>query len=387
MISVSELNEQAKTLLETTFSYIEVEGEISRLTKHNSGHWYFTLKDEKASISAVIYKFNNAKLKFDIKDAMKVVVYGKISLYSPSGSYQLIATAIKPSGEGELELAFKQLKTRLEEEGLFEISRKKPLPNFPRKVGIITSLTSAALADMLRLINERWLLSEILVFDSLTQGENAPATLIKALKKAENSDLDVIILARGGGSREDLWCFNDEALAREIYAAKTPIISAIGHEIDYVISDFVADFRAPTPSAAITSLLPDKNEIIQGVDMLSLALDSTLERLIERKENALKNMQIKFSNASLEQKIQNKMQILQNLGLNLANAISNKILKFENQILIAQNKFAQQEGFFTQISSFVKVQKNGKAVMLDELKIDDEIEISSLSVTKRARIL
>ena len=212
MLSVGELNEQAKTLLETTFSYVEVEGEISRLTKHASGHWYFTLKDEKASISAVIYKFNNAKLKFDVKDGMKVVLYGKISLYTASGSYQFIATSIRPNGEGELELAFKQLKARLEAEGLFEISRKKPLPKFPRKVGIITSKTSAALQDMLRLINERWHLSEIYLFDSLTQGENAPSALIKALKSADKSGLDVIILARGGGSREDLWCFNDENL-------------------------------------------------------------------------------------------------------------------------------------------------------------------------------
>ena len=238
MLSVSELNEQAKTLLETTFSYVEVEGEISRLVKHGSGHWYFTLKDEKAAISAVIYKFNAAKLKFDVTDGTKVALYGKISLYSPSGSYQFIATLIRPSGEGELELAFKQLKARLESEGLFDISRKKPLPKFPRKIALVTSKTSAALQDMLRIAHGRWALAEIIVFDSLTQGETAPASLIRALKIADASGADAIVLARGGGSREDLWCFNDENLAREIYAARTPVISAVGHEIDYVISDF-----------------------------------------------------------------------------------------------------------------------------------------------------
>ena len=200
MLSVSELNEQAKTLLETTFSYVEVEGDISRLVKHGSGHWYFTLKDEKAAISAVIYKFNAAKLKFDVADGMKVALYGKISLYSPSGSYQFIATLIRPSGEGELELAFKQLKARLESEGLFDISRKNPLPKFPRKIALVTSKTSAALQDMLRIASQRWAPAEILVFDSLTQGETAPASLIRALKRADASGAEAIVLERGGGS-------------------------------------------------------------------------------------------------------------------------------------------------------------------------------------------
>ena len=387
MLSVGELNEQAKTLLETTFSYVEVEGEISRLTKHASGHWYFTLKDEKASISAVIYKFNNAKLKFDVKDGMKVVLYGKISLYTASGSYQFIATSIRPNGEGELELAFKQLKARLEAEGLFEISRKKPLPKFPRKVGIITSKTSAALQDMLRLINERWHLSEIYIYDSLTQGENAPNALIKALKRAEKSGLDVIILARGGGSREDLWCFNDENLAREIYAAKTPIISAIGHEIDYVISDFAADFRAPTPSAAINSLMPDINEIVQAIDRLSDSFDAIIRRIFERKESALKNMLSGLSKRTLEQKIAHKEQILINFRSNLKNAIKTKFLKFENRILTMQKSYIQQEAFFEQISSFVRIQKDGKVINLHELKTGDEVILSSINSSKKAKIL
>ncbi|QKG28579.1 exodeoxyribonuclease VII large subunit [Campylobacter sp. RM16187] len=387
MLSVSELNEQAKTLLETTFSYVEVEGEISRLTKHASGHWYFTLKDAKASISAVIYKFNNEKLKFDIKDGMKVIIYGKISLYSPSGSYQLIATSIRPSGDGELELAFKQLKERLEKEGLFEISNKKSLPKFPKKIGIITSKTSAALQDMLKIINQRWILSEIFIFDSLTQGENAPKALIKALKKADSYGLDVIVLARGGGSREDLWCFNDECLAREIYISKTPIISAIGHEIDYVITDFVADFRAPTPSAAMTSLLPDMNEFMQMIDRYLDAIDIAIKRVFEQKESSLNMLKNRLSKQILEQKIDHKYQILNNLNLKLKNALNLKILKFENQISILNKSFMQQERFFDQISSFVRVLKDGKMTNLNELKKDDEIILSSIAATKKAKIL
>ena len=387
MLSVSELNEQAKTLLETTFSYVEVEGEISRLVKHGSGHWYFTLKDEKAAISAVIYKFNAAKLKFDVADGMKVALYGKISLYSPSGSYQFIATLIRPSGEGELELAFKQLKSRLESEGLFDISRKKPLPKFPRKIALITSKTSAALQDMLRIASQRWALAEIIVFDSLTQGETAPASLIRALKGADASGADAIVLARGGGSREDLWCFNDENLAREIYAARTPVISAVGHEIDYVISDLAADFRAPTPSAAMAALLPDAGELMQSIDRLSEAEDGAFMRVWERKFNALAMMRARFSHASLTQKIARKEQILLNLRQVLDAAAQTKLLKFENALKLARAAYAQQESFFAQISNFVRVQKDGKTVNLSELKPGDRIALSSVNASKEAEIL
>ena len=387
MLSISELNEQAKTLLETTFSYVEVEGEISRLVKHGSGHWYFTLKDEKAAISAVIYKFNAAKLKFDVADGMKVALYGKISLYSPSGSYQFIATLIRPSGEGELELAFKQLKARLESEGLFDISRKKPLPKFPRKIALITSKTSAALQDMLRIASQRWALSEILVFDSLTQGETAPASLIRALKRADASGADAIVLARGGGSREDLWCFNDENLAREIYATRTPVISAVGHEIDYVISDFAADFRAPTPSATMAALLPDAGELMQSIDRAVEAMDAAFMRVWERKFNALAMMRARFSQASLTQKIARKEQILLNLMQVLDAAVQTKLLKFENALKLARAAYAQQESFFAQISNFVRVQKDGKTVNLSELKPGDRIALSSVNTVKKAEIL
>ena len=383
MLSVSELNEQAKTLLETTFSYVEVEGEISRLVRHGSGHWYFTLKDEKAAISAVIYKFNAAKLKFDVADGMKVALYGKISLYSPSGSYQFIATLIRPSGEGELELAFKQLKARLESEGLFDISRKKPLPKFPRKIALITSKTSAALQDMLRIASQRWALAEIIVFDSLTQGETAPASLIRALKRAGASGADAIVLARGGGSREDLWCFNDENLA----AARTPVISAVGHEIDYVISDFAADFRAPTPSAAMAALLPDMGELMQSIDRAVEAMDAAFVRVWERKFNALAMMRARFAQASLEQKIARKEQILLNLWQILDAAVQTKLLKFENALKLASAAYAQQESFFAQISNFVRVQKDGKTVNLSELKPGDRIALSSVNASKEAEIL
>ena len=387
MLSVSQLNEQAKSLLETTFSYVEVEGEISRLTKHNSGHWYFTLKDEIATISAVIYKSNNLKIKFDAKDGLKVILYGKVSLYSPSGGYQFIATTMHPSGEGELEIAFKQLKQRLADEGLFDEKYKKPIPKFPRKIAIITSATSAALQDMLRIINQKWLMSEILIFDSLTQGEMAPKALSLALKKADNSGADVIVMARGGGSREDLWCFNDEALAREIFIAKTPIISAIGHEIDYVISDFVADLRAPTPTAAMTTLLPDMGELMQTIDAMSFELKKLANAHFERKFNALTLLKVQFSKNSLEAKIKNQEQILANFRRNLQNKIVTNLLKFENNLKLLRQNFKSREQFLAQIKDLIRIQKDGKTISLDKLISGDEVVLSSLNTSKNAKIM
>jgi len=387
MLSVSQLNEQAKSLLETTFSYVEVEGEISRLTKHNSGHWYFTLKDEIATISAVIYKSNNLKIKFDAKDGLKVILYGKVSLYSPSGGYQFIATTMHPSGEGELEIAFKQLKQRLADEGLFDEKYKKPIPKFPRKIAIITSATSAALQDMLRIINQKWLMSEILIFDSLTQGEMAPKALSLALKKADNSGADVIVMARGGGSREDLWCFNDEALAREIFIAKTPIISAIGHEIDYVISDFVADLRAPTPTAAMTTLLPDMGELMQTIDAMSFELKKLANAHFERKFNALTLLKVQFNKNSLEAKIKNQEQILANFRQNLQNKIATNLLKFENNLKLLRQNFKSREQFLAQIKDLIRIQKDGKTISLDKLISGDEVVLSSLNTSKNAKIM
>ena len=240
---------------------------------------------------------------------------------------------------------------------------------------------------MLRIAHGRWALAEIIVFDSLTQGETAPASLIRALKRADASGADAIVLARGGGSREDLWCFNDENLAREIYAARTPVISAVGHEIDYVISDFAADFRAPTPTAAMAALLPDTGELMQSIDRLSEAADAAFTRVWERKFNALAMMRARFTQASLEQKIARKEQILLNLRQVLDAAVQTKLLKFENALKLAHAAYAQQESFFAQISNFVRVQKDGKTVNLSELKAGDRIALSSVNASKEAEIL
>ncbi|EOH0151713.1 exodeoxyribonuclease VII large subunit, partial [Campylobacter jejuni] len=310
----TELNLKAKALLETHFDDIVLSGEISKITLHGSGHWYFDLKDERSSIACAMFKGANLKVGFKPAVGNFLELCGSVSLYPESGRYQFIATSMKKAGFGDLEAQFLALKERLQKEGLFDPRFKKSLPKFPKKVGIITSKTSAALQDMLKLIHQKeYFLAKIYIFDALTQGNNAPFSLIRALKKADDMDLDVLIIARGGGSREDLFCFNDENLAREIFKAKTPIISAIGHEIDYVISDFVADFRAPTPSAAIDTLFYSKLDIEQSLDLMEEKLMQLWNYKIQNYENLLLNLSKFFKFNSLPKIIDEKIKQSHNI--------------------------------------------------------------------------
>ena len=385
-MTVSDLNESAKALLESHFNSIEVEGEISRLTKHNSGHWYFTLKDEKSAISVAIYKFANQNIKFDIKDGMKVTLIGKLSIYSPNGSYQFIANRIMPIGVGELELAFNQLKERLAAAGLFDKEHKKSLPKYPNRVGIITSASSAAFADMQRVINDRYILPKFYLFNSLVQGNNAPANLIKMVKIADNMDLDVIVIARGGGSKEDLWCFNDEALAYAIYEAKTPIISAVGHEIDYSISDFVADHRSLTPTAAMVDLLPDSNELYQRLDIIQNSLESILISKFSRYENLLNLAKTELKSKAIKQKIALATLNLDSFKSNLDNFLHKKIDLAKSKIEKFELVLKRQEHFYKITKNMVQIIKDSQIVLLSELKSGDEITINSQDTSKQAII-
>ena len=385
-MTVSDLNESAKALLESHFNSIEVEGEISRLTKHNSGHWYFTLKDEKSAISVAIYKFANQNIKFDIKDGMKVTLIGKLSIYSPNGSYQFIANRIMPIGVGELELAFNQLKERLAAAGLFDKEHKKSLPKYPNRVGIITSASSAAFADMCRVINDRYILPKFYLFNSLVQGNNAPANLIKMVKIADNMDLDVIVIARGGGSKEDLWCFNDEALAYAIYEAKTPIISAVGHEIDYSISDFVADHRSLTPTAAMVDLLPDSNELYQRLDIIQNSLESILMSKFSRYENLLNLAKTELKSKAIEQKIALATLNLDSFKSNLDNFLHKKLDLARSKIEKFELVLKRQEHFYKITKNMVQIIKDSQIVLLSELKSGDEVTINSQDTSKQAII-
>ncbi|EAJ8494385.1 exodeoxyribonuclease VII large subunit [Campylobacter jejuni] len=384
----TELNLKAKALLETHFDDIVLSGEISKITLHGSGHWYFDLKDERSSIACAMFKGANLKVGFKPAVGNFLELCGSVSLYPESGRYQFIATSMKKAGFGDLEAQFLALKERLQKEGLFDSRFKKSLPKFPKKVGIITSKTSAALQDMLKLIHQKeYFLAKIYIFDALTQGNSAPFSLIQALKKADDMDLDVLIIARGGGSREDLFWFNDENLAREIFKAKTPIISAIGHEIDYVISDFVADFRAPTPSAAIDALFYSKLDIEQSLDLMEEKLMQLWNYKIQNYENLLLNLSKFFKFNSLPKIIDEKIKQSYNIEKQLNHLLANQMSYNELKLDKLQNAYLQHENFFNKSKKFICIRKNGKIVNLEDLKSDDIVILSSLTSQKEAKIL
>ena len=274
--TVSELNLYIKNLFETnrTLSSVTVKGEISNFTAHRSGHLYFSLKDAEGQIKSVMFRSSAARLKFMPESGMKVIAHGSVTVFPRDGSYQLYVSSLQPDGVGALYLAYEQMKERLYTEGLFDPAHKRAIPCFPKRIGVITSPTGAAVRDIINVTGRRFPLADVFVYPALVQGDGAEESLIRAIDYFDKSKLvDVIIIGRGGGSIEDLWAFNGERLARRIYSAEIPMISAVGHETDFTICDFVADMRAPTPSAAAELATPDVRE-------LSLRADSLYERAV-----------------------------------------------------------------------------------------------------------
>ncbi len=277
--TISELNYYIKTVFEDNriLSSVTVRGEISNFTNHRSGHLYFSLKDSEGQIRAVMFRSRAMSLKFMPESGMKVIVHGSVTVYPRDGSYQIYVNSMQPDGIGALYLAYEQLKAKLEAEGLFDIEHKRPIPMYPRRIGVITSPTGAAVRDIINVTGRRYPGADLFLYPALVQGEGAEHSLIRALDYLDKSKLcDVIIIGRGGGSIEDLWAFNSEALARRIYEAEVPVISAVGHETDFTICDFVADMRAPTPSAAAELAVPDKKELLIRLDTLNERLYNAL---------------------------------------------------------------------------------------------------------------
>lgn len=262
-LTVTDINNYIKNIVDGDFflSNVTLKGEISNLKFHTRGHLYFSLKDENSKINAVMFNYKNLGLNFIPKDGMNVIVKGKVSVFTTGGSYQITVSNMKEDGIGNLYLLFEELKRRLQREGLFSPEHKKKLPRIPKKVGVITASTGAAVKDIISTINRRFPLTEIILFPTLVQGVGAKENIVKMINEANESDVDVIILGRGGGSIEDLWAFNEEIVARAIYNSNKPIVSAVGHEIDFTISDFVSDMRAPTPTGAAELVVPSKVEI------------------------------------------------------------------------------------------------------------------------------
>lgn len=289
-VSVSDINGYAKSLLENDLllSDILVKGEISNFVNHRTGHYYFSLKDETSAIKAVMFRMNAAKLPFVPENGMKVIVHGRVSLFERDGAYQLYADAMQPDGTGSLYYAYEQLRRKLEEKGMFSDEHKKPLPKMPSRIGIITSPTGAAIHDMTRIIGRRYPVAEIVLYPSLVQGDGAPRDLCLGIEYFNTAQsVDVIIIGRGGGSIEDLWAFNDEKLAEAVFASEIPVISAVGHESDFTICDFVADVRASTPSAAAELAVPDRRELEATFSMYADRINMLLEAKIREKRKRL----------------------------------------------------------------------------------------------------
>jgi len=282
ILTVTQLTIQIKNLLEGNFPDIWVEGEISNLSIPQSGHAYFTLKDEQSQIRSVLFRSSQRFLKFTLQHGMQVICRGRVSVYEPRGEYQLIVDYIEPKGIGALQMAFEQLKAKLEKEGLFDLDHKRPLPLLPQRIGIITSPTGAAIRDMLRVIKRRHPRMHILIYPVPVQGIEAAPGIVEALQYFNQvQSVDVMIVGRGGGSLEDLWAFNEEAVARAIYASKIPVISAVGHETDYTIADFVADLRAPTPSAAAEIVVKSEESFRELISSLESGLIKSIRQQID----------------------------------------------------------------------------------------------------------
>jgi exodeoxyribonuclease VII large subunit len=296
VFSVSEITRSIKETLETGFTNVSIRGEISNCKLHTSGHLYFTLKDEFSQISAVMWRSRVGALAFTPQDGISVVVRGRITVYEVRGVYQIDAMSIVEAGEGELQAAFERLKKKLAAEGLFAQDRKKPLPRFPERIGIVTSETGAAIRDMLNILSRRWPVAEVVLVPVQVQGAGAAEQIAGAIATLNKlGGIDVIIAGRGGGSLEDLWAFNEEIVARAIFASKVPIISAVGHEIDFTIADFVADLRAPTPSAAAELVAPDMREIIDDLEAFQATAGESIRDMIQIARERVRSLVLTYS--------------------------------------------------------------------------------------------
>ena len=330
-ITVTQLNKYLKYKIDNdpNLGIVFLKGEISNFKNHSRGHFYFTLKDETSRINAIMFKTYANLVKFQLYDGMKVLVTGRVSVYEASGSYQIYVEEIMEDGIGSLYLAFEQLKEKLQKEGLFLESHKKKIPKIPRRIGIVTAPTGAAIKDILSTIKRRWPLCETILFPALVQGDLASQDIVKKIKMADTYDLDVLIVGRGGGSLEDLWPFNEEIVARAIYEAKVPIISAVGHEIDFTIADFVADKRAPTPTGAAEMAVPNLPDVKNYLEQVTIRLQKAMTTKLNMASQRLKNLTDRriFKNPVMiyEAKEQLFDSLFEKLNSNIKAYLNNKI--------------------------------------------------------------
>lgn len=403
-ISVSQLTRYIKYKIDNDVNLNEVflKGEISNFKAHSRGHFYFTLKDEGSRINAIMFASQTKKIKFMPQDGMKVLVTGKISVFEANGGYQIYVNEMLEDGVGNLYIAYEQLKKKLEKEGLFNKDHKKEIPHIPKRVGVVTAPTGAAIKDIISTIKRRWPLTEIYLFPSLVQGEDAKEDIVKQIKKAENFylPLDTLIVGRGGGSIEDLWPFNEEIVARAIYECKVPTISAVGHEIDFTIADFVADLRAPTPTGAAEMAVPQLSDMKNYLNQVNIRLNNTINNKINNNKRKLNDIMARniFKNPMIiyEKKELYFDSILERLKFSLKSLTSAKekelikvknsyILKNPHQLLEKKgNKYLQLVSKLETLSPLLTLQrgytmtkKEGKVITKStDLKKKDIIEIA-----------
>jgi len=334
-ISVSELTKQIKLTLEDNFSEVSVVGEISNFKAHVSGHWYFNLKDANAVISCAMWKGLNSMVFFTPQNGMKIIVGGRITVYPPRGSYQIDVRMMKPAGVGELQAAFEKLKRKLSDEGLFDEILKKQIPSFPKKIGIVTAKDGAAFQDMISVAERRFPLLELVISPTRVQGSGAAESIVESLKLLnKQNDIDLIIVARGGGSIEDLWAFNEEIVAREIFASKIPIVTGIGHEVDFTIADFVADLRAPTPSAAMEIATPNKDDFFVFINEFSYNSSEKLEELCNENRRKVNQILNSYGFRYPIDLVRKKSQLTDNLIYKILHGIDKKFVYYKNKVLL-----------------------------------------------------
>ena len=340
-ITVTQLTKYIKYKIDNDVHLNEVflKGEISNFKAHSRGHFYFTLKDEGSRINAIMFASSTRNIKFIPQDGMKVLVTGKISVFEANGGYQIYVNDMLEDGVGNLYIAYEQLKKKLEEEGLFDQSKKKPIPKIPTRVGVVTAPTGAAIKDIISTIKRRWPLTEILLFPSLVQGEDAAADIVKQIKLSENYQIDTLIVGRGGGSIEDLWPFNEEIVARAIYECKTPVISAVGHEIDFTIADFVADLRAPTPTGAAELAVPAISDITNYLNQLKIRLNKSIQNKVNINKQKLTEITSRYIFTNPISIYQTKEMIFDSLLDRLKYATTNLVTIKEKKFLEIKNSY------------------------------------------------
>lgn len=387
VLTVSEITGSLKRMIEENYDAVTIIGEISNFKAHFSGHWYFTLKDASASINCTMWKGLNNYVFFTPQDGMKIIVNGRLTLYPPRGSYQVDVKSMKPAGEGELQAAFEKLKAKLADEGLFDAYHKKDIPQFPRKIGVVTAIDSAAFRDMISVATRRYPLAEIVIASGKVQGEEAAESIVKNIEALNKlKDIDVIIVGRGGGSIEDLWAFNEEIVARAIFNSKIPIISGIGHEIDFTISDFVADLRAPTPTAAMELATPDKDELFAFISDFSYTSSNNILKKIQRYRQEISFITNSYGFKYPYGTIKNKTQTLDNLLYKLKNNVEKSTLFYKNKLDVLSGRIEANNVNKILSKGFTLVRQDGKYILkskeLDRTKefsikfIDNEVAVN-----------